>query len=104
MDYISHPAWERLGIPEDGGWTADIGGCYWGEGRLEYLTRSAQPHISGRRLMDGWIINIFILIMDQMTMCNVKGVTHSDKPTDNQHLTLQLPLVQNVLVPFSSLF
>lgn len=25
------------------------------------------------------LINGFILIVDQMTMCNVKGVTHSDK-------------------------
>ncbi len=27
-----------------------------------------------------------------MTMCNVKGPTYKDKPTDDYHLTLQFPL------------
>ncbi len=31
------------------------------------------------------IINIFLLTMDQMTTCNVKGVSHSDEPTENYH-------------------
>ena len=30
-----------------------------------------------------------------MTMCNMRGVTHSDEPTENFHLTLQLSALQN---------
>ena len=29
--------------------------------------------------------NIFILTMDLMTMCNVKVVSYSEKPTENYH-------------------
>lgn len=29
------------------------------------------------------VINIFILTVDQMTMCDVKGVSHSDKPKES---------------------
>lgn len=29
------------------------------------------------------LINMFILIMDQKTMFNAKGVNHGDKPTEN---------------------
>lgn len=29
------------------------------------------------------LITILILIMDQVTMCNLKGVAHSDEPTEN---------------------
>ncbi len=29
--------------------------------------------------------------MDQMTMCNVKGIAHSDGPAENYHRTLQFP-------------
>lgn len=31
-----------------------------------------------------------------MTTCNMKGVTHSEKPTENDQLTLNLPLLQCV--------
>lgn len=43
--------------------------------------------------------NIFLITMDQMTMCNVKGVPNSCKPKENYHLTLQFPLAS-----FSPLF
>ncbi len=29
--------------------------------------------------------------MDQMTVCDVKGVACSDKPTESRHMTLQAP-------------
>ncbi len=29
--------------------------------------------------------------MDQMTMCNVRGVAYSDEPTENYHPILQFP-------------
>ena len=31
-------------------------------------------------------------MMDQIIMCNVRGVAHSDKPTENYDSTLQLVL------------
>ncbi len=44
---------------------------------------------------------MFILTMDQMTMCNVKGVAWSDKPTENYHPVLQFPFAaQSVLASF----
>ena len=33
------------------------------------------------------IVNIFILTIEQMTMCNVKGVASIDVPTENYHPT-----------------
>lgn len=39
------------------------------------------------------IINIVIFTMDQITVCNVKGVTLIDE-TQNYHLTLQFPSYQ----------
>lgn len=44
------------------------------------------------------IINSFMVTMDHMTAC-IRGVVQSDKPTENHHLTFQLPLA-----PFSYLF
>lgn len=38
-------------------------------------------------------INIFILTIEQMTTCDVKTVIHSDKPTENYHLTRHSALV-----------
>lgn len=37
------------------------------------------------------LINILILAMDENTVCHVKGVARSDKPTGNYHLILQFP-------------
>lgn len=37
------------------------------------------------------LINIFILIMDQMTAYILKAVAHGDKPTENCHPTQRLP-------------
>ena len=46
-----------------------------------------------------------IVAIDQMTIGNVKGVTSSDEPTENHHLTLQFPsALQSFLESFSSLF
>ncbi len=42
------------------------------------------------------LINIFMLTMDEKTMCNVKGVAHRDKPLPASH--------PSVLVSFSTLF
>lgn len=36
-----------------------------------------------RDLIKAVLINILILAMGQMTVCNVKGVTHSNKATEN---------------------
>lgn len=55
--------------------------------------------------LKGAPFSIFILAMDQMTACNVKGITHTEKPTENYHQTLQfLSALQSVLASFSSLF
>lgn len=43
-----------------------------------YLTEAAQ-------------INISMLTVGQMTVCKVNRVTHTDKPSENYHLTLQFP-------------
>ena len=49
------------------------------------------------------LINIFILTVDQMTMCNVKGVACSDEPTENYHSNLQFPpALQTVLAFFTA--
>lgn len=37
--------------------------------------------------------NIFILTMIQMILCNVKCVTHLDKPIDKYHSTLHLSIL-----------
>ncbi len=43
--------------------------------------------------------------MDQITICNVGGVAHSDKPTENYHLALQFPSAPwSFSASFSSLF
>lgn len=42
---------------------------------------------------------MFILAMDQMATCKVKGMSHSDESTENYHPTLQLPsALQSVIV------
>lgn len=35
------------------------------------------------------LINTFISTVDQISILNVRGVAHSDKPTEKTHLTLQ---------------
>ncbi len=38
------------------------------------------------------LMSNFILTVGQITMCNIKEVTYSDKPTENySHPTLQFP-------------
>lgn len=55
--------------------------------------------------MKAALINMFALTMDQMTTCNVKGVTHTDKTTETYHQTLQFPpALWSTLASFSSLF
>ncbi len=50
------------------------------------------------------LVNICISIMDQMTMCNVKGSARSVKPTENYYW-LSLPsALLSVYTSFSSLF
>ncbi len=44
------------------------------------------------------LINIFILTMDQITLCNVKSVAHNVEPTENYLPTLQLPSALRLLV------
>lgn len=40
-----------------------------------------------------------------MTLCNLEGITRSDKPTENYHLPLPfLSALQTSIVSFSSLF
>lgn len=39
----------------------------------------------------GLKLQCFILTTGQITMCNLKGVTFSYKPTETHHLTLQFP-------------
>lgn len=36
--------------------------------------------------------------MDQMTMCNVRGVARGDKPTKNDHIAFPLCLVSFALL------
>lgn len=37
-------------------------------------------------------MNIFVLTLDQVTMCNAKSVAHRyNPPSENHHLTLCLP-------------
>ncbi len=47
------------------------------------------------------LINISVLTIDQMIMCNVKRLTCSDNPMENYHPSLQF---FSVLASFSSLF
>ncbi len=62
-------------------------------------------HLQSLKLPSVIIINIFILIMDQITTCNEKGVSHCDEPTENYHQTLQSPsALQSFMASFSSLF
>lgn len=51
------------------------------------------------------ITKIFMLTMNQMTVCNVKWVAHGDIATDNCDPTLHCPsAVQSILASFSLLF
>ncbi len=36
-------------------------------------------------------INIFMLAMDQITVCNAEGIASSNDPTENYSPTLQFP-------------
>ncbi len=36
-------------------------------------------------------LNEYYMTMEQVTLCNVKKVTHSDEPTENYHLVLHFP-------------
>lgn len=52
----------------------------------------------------GWsfFYQFCVLIMDQMSIHNVNGITHSDEPKDNYHYNLQPPQAQHsVSVLFS---
>ncbi len=44
------------------------------------------------------LINIFTLTKDKMSMCNVKGVSHRDKPTENFHPTLHFRQLYRALL------
>ncbi len=70
-------------------------GCFWLKCSLGVV---------GTFLLKAALINIFILTANQKTVCNVKGVTHSDAPTEHYHLTLLFPsALRSILVSFSSL-
>lgn len=45
------------------------------------------------------LINIFLLITDQMAICNTKGVIHGDKTTLNDHM-IEVPLTSKVCFSF----
>lgn len=47
------------------------------------------------------LINIFILTMEQITLCNGKRVTHNDEPKENYYLALHFP---SALVSIFSVF
>ncbi len=47
-------------------------------------------------------MNIFLSTIDQITMCNMKGATCGDKPTDNYNPTLQFPLALQSVLMFSA--
>lgn len=50
-------------------------------------------------------INIILLTVDQLAVCNVKAVAHSDKLIENYHLTLLCPsALSPILALCSSLF
>ncbi len=62
-------------------------------------------YLCQRKKIKAAIINIFILTMDQMTVCNVKGVAHSDELTENYCSTLQfLSTLRSFSAPFILLF
>lgn len=46
------------------------------------------------------VINIFIITMDQMTICIMKDASFSDKPTENYHLTLLSRALEQLLPPY----
>ncbi len=53
------------------------------------------------------LMNIFMLTMNQITKCNVKGITHNDKPMENYHyleLFRVFQLIVLVLQPAHLLF
>lgn len=42
-------------------------------------------------------------MMNEITMCNIKGVTHKEEPTENYHSTLQfLSAPHSFIASFSS--
>lgn len=64
-----------------GCWIADF------RGPTCFMLRSARSCSFFNILLD--LAVYFISTMDQMALCNGKGVAISDKPTENHHLTLQ---------------
>lgn len=51
------------------------------------------------QLIKAALINIFTLTMDQVTMCNIKGVTCSDESTENYHqLSLHFSIFQLIIL------
>lgn len=72
---------------------------------VRFLSELEHVEVEFAHFIKAAIINLFILTMDQITMCNMKGVTHNDEPTGNYHLTLLFPsTLLSILVPFSLLF
>ncbi len=79
----------------------------WGVLNLRYRirTRCRKSQTIPRPILKAAIINIFILVVDQMTICNVKVVNDSDEPTENYYPTLKFPsAVRSILLSLSSLF
>lgn len=62
---------------------------------------SCSPNVKGYILSDvclmcslkfkAALISNFTLTLDQITLCNVKVVAHSDEPAQNCHTALQFP-------------
>lgn len=46
------------------------------------------------------LIRVFILTMDEMSSCNVKGAAQKDKPTKTYHPTLQFPSALQGILEF----
>lgn len=59
-------------------------------------TQFIYMHISECQIKSA-VIYMFILTMDQITMCNVKDVAHSDEPADN-YCQLIVPLSNMELI------
>lgn len=62
---------------------AKIEDCY-----LDYCNTSNGALQSGSGKIKAAPINMFVSVMDQITMCKVKGATHGEELAENNYLSL----------------